>query len=147
MLLRLLPEQVARFWDEIKVGVEAALPPIAGESEDRMNNILTSILSEGIVCWLSYRKHEDHKEVTAIMLTQIVADAPSKTKSVLIYALYSPDDSIGLDGWIEGYRALAEYGRSVGCSRITAYSDNPKIITMAERFRADLAYRFISVPI
>ena len=148
MLLRMLPEQVARYWDSIKTNIETALPPIAGDNKERLNNILASILAGRIVCWFSFRKLEDNKiQPTGLVTTQVIVDEATLTKSLLIYTLHSPDDSLGEDGWREGYEALKEYGRSVGCDRVTAYSDDPRIIAMTERFGGNADYRFISVPI
>lgn len=148
MLLRLLPEQVARYWDIIKPGIEKALPPVAGESADKMNNILGAILGGGMVCWLIYRKLEEGIEVTGFMVTTIAVDSCTITNSLLIYVIFAAKGrSIGGDGWAEGYEALSKYGKSVGCSRITGYTDVDYVCKIAEKLGGESKYRFVSVPI
>ena len=148
MLLRLLPDQVTEHWDEIKGAIEASLPPVVGESEDKMNNILSAILIGGMDCWLSYRKNEKGNEVNGLLVTTIVVDNPSGTRSLLLYVLFSPEGvELGDDGWAEGFEALSKYGKSVGCNRITGYTDVDHVVEMAERLGGEARFRFVSVPI
>ena len=145
MLLKLMPEQIARYWEGVfKNSMQSTLPPIVGESPDRMNNILESFLAGGLVMWLSYTK-EDSIKVSGFIVTQIVADDPSKTKSLLIYSVYSPDGSSDRE-WAEGFAGLCEYARATKCNRITAYSNVEQIFKRAEQFGGDISYRFISFP-
>jgi len=146
MLLKLLPDQVVRYWEFIGQSIYYTLPPIVGESPERMNNILASILAGGLTVWMSYSIIDSIKKVSGIVVTQIVADEPSLTKTLLIYSIYAPD-GFGDQEWIEGFRGLSEYAKSRGCARITAYTINDQIIKRAEQFGGDTSYRFISVPI
>ena len=148
MLLRLLPDQVAKYWDEIKGAIEASLPPVVGESDDKMNNILSTILVGGMDCWLSYRKLKEGFEVTGLLVTTVVVDNCSGTRSLLLYVLFSPEGvELGNDGWAEGFEALSKYGKSVGCNRITGYTDVDYVIEMAETLGGEARYKFVSVPI
>ena len=54
MLVKFFPHQVAEHWEVLKVGIEESLPPTVGESRDKMNNILESILIGDLTCWVSY---------------------------------------------------------------------------------------------
>ncbi len=146
MLLRLLPDQVMKQWDFFKVAMESTLPPIAGGSEDRMNNILEMFLTSGLIMWISYRKNNTETKVTGFLVTQIVVDDPSKTKSVLIYSIYT-EDGFKLSEWEEGFKEVSKYAKGLNCVRVTAYSNHPAVIKRAEDFGGDSSYRFISVPI
>ena len=44
MLVRFFPHQVAEHWELLGEGIRAGLPPIAGESDEKMNNVLKNIL-------------------------------------------------------------------------------------------------------
>ena len=146
MLLRLLPEQVARYWEEVFKGpIQSTLPPIAGESEDKMNNVLESILAGGLVVWLSYTK-TDMIKVSGFIVTQLVADDPSKTLAILIYSIYSPNGFSERE-WVEGFRAFGDYAHSMQCNRIVGYSNVEAVLKRVEQFGGDTSYRFLSIPV
>ena len=146
MLLRMMPDQIARHWEETFKGpMQATLPPIAGESLDRMNNILESFLAGGLAMWLSYTKTDSIK-VSGFIVTQVIADAPSGTLALLIYSVYSPDGSSDQE-WAEGFAGLCDYARARNCNRVIAYSNVEQIFKRAEQFGGDISYRFISFPL
>ncbi|GAG42713.1 unnamed protein product, partial [marine sediment metagenome] len=122
--------------------------PVVGESEDKMNNILSAILVGRMNCWVSFRKLEKGIEITGLIVTTIVIDTCSNTHSLLLYVIYSPEGvELGDDGWVEGLEALSKYAKSVGCNRLTGYTDVEYVIEMAERFGGEAKYKFVSVPI
>jgi len=149
MLLRLLPDQVARYWDEVfRDSMASTLPHVQGQvsDEEKMNNVLEAFLVGQLIMWLSYEKREDGLiKISGFLVTQLIVDGPSRTKSCLIYSMYSPD-GFGDQQWIEGFQALSEYARSRDCTRITAYTVNPQIVRRAEQFGSEL-FTFISQPI
>ena len=59
MLVRLIPEQISRFWDAIKYALENS-PPLTTEVnyDSWINNILTSAMDGSIEVWASYRREE-----------------------------------------------------------------------------------------
>jgi len=144
MLLRLLSEQVSHQWDVLKPAIEAALPPIAGDSSDRMNEVLLSILNGERQCWLSC--YQDGKRaVNGVVVTNIV-NGDGGVKDLLIYAAHAfepLDDSV----WTEGFEGLRKFAKSKGCSRIIAYSNVERIIEMALMVGGDASFRFLTMPI
>ena len=67
MLLKLLPEQVAKNWETFKDAIEASLPPVVGQASDRMNNILKSVLIGKVESWISFQEEEGLKKIDALM--------------------------------------------------------------------------------
>lgn len=144
MLIRLTGEQASNYWDFIKEGLEAALPPVVGMQSDRMSNILGAVLSGSLTIWVSTNKEKDNT-IDGFCATSINTDAISGTKSLLIYAVYginSVDQS-----WKNGMKTVREYAQGQGCHRILAYSDVPSILAMVERLGGDTKYRLISLPL
>lgn len=142
MLTKLLPEQISKFWPVIKYAVEESLPPTVGEHPDKMNRILSSTLSATTEVWAMYEKGSEVK-LEAIVLTRLILDDASGTRSLLIYCLYGYNE-ISEDEWKDGLMALVKYAKSNKCSRIVAYSSIPHLISMADKFGADTEYTFIS---
>ena len=142
MLVRLLESQISSHWEEIKYGIEAALPPVVNGSEDRMNNILESLLIGQLVCWVSM----NDKTMDGILTTEVLYDAASKTKSLLIYSVYAFTHTVP-DTWISGVETLRKYALGEGCSRIVGYSNVEQVLNIVEKFGGDTSYRFLSIPL
>ncbi len=143
MLTRLTPEQVSNFWDVIKYAVEESLPPITGEHPDRMNHILSALLSGKAQCWASYARIGEVGKFEGIVLTRILVDDLSMTKNLLIYCLYGYEE-VEEGSWLTGLKALIKFAKSRNCSRIIAYSEIPYIIKLASKLGAETNYTFVS---
>ena len=142
MLIRLLPDQISKFWPIIKYAVEQSLPPIVGEHPDKMNRILSSALCGKIDVWVSYIKEKNNK-IEGIILTEFLFDEPSGTKNMLIYCLYGYED-IADESWLYGISGLAKYAQSRQCNQIVTYSDIPYMIDLAKQIGGEAKYTFIS---
>lgn len=141
MLTQLIPEQISKFWPIIKYAVEESLPPTVGEHPERMNRVLAAALSGKLDVWVSYKREQNKFE--AILVTQILYEHVTNTRSVLLYALYAYEKSEP-DSWAEGWEAITKYAKSKNCSSIVAYSANPKVIEMAKVYKANTDYTFIT---
>jgi len=142
MINRLLPDQIAQFWDLIKYAVEHSLPPIVAEHPDKMNRILSSALSGGIDVWASYNKGEGTNKFEGLILTKFLYDDSSNTKSLLIYCLYGFSE-FAKDSWNQGINAIAKYAKSRGCAQIVAYTDSHHIINIVKRLGGNASYTYL----
>jgi len=142
MLTRLLPDQISKFWPIIKYAVEESLPPTVGEHPNKMNKILSSALSGTLGVWALYERGEQVK-FQAILVTKIIFDDTSGTKSLLLYCLYGYEE-ITKGSWNNAFESLVKYAKSRNCIRMVAYSEIPHIINMANSFGAETDYTFIS---
>ena len=143
MLLKLLPEQVVNYWDMIEEGLEANLPPIVGEVPEKMSNILEALITDEMQCWVSVR--EDTKEVVALLLTTVVEDKMSKSRSLLLYLVWTFKQSRASD-WIEGFQGAQKFAKLMKCHRVISYATEPQVLKIAEKFGADFQ-TFISFPV
>jgi len=142
MITKLLPDQIAKFWPIIKYAVEESLPPTTGDHPDKMNRVLSSMLSGSTKVWVSY-KHPDNK-FEAVIVTKFIYDDDSGTKNLLIYCLYGYEP-ISQDSWTEGAIALFKYAKANRCSMIVAYTANPLVVEIAKKYGADTSYTIITI--
>ena len=142
MLTKLMPDQISKFWPIIKYAIEQSLPPTVGEHPDKMNRILSSTLSGTTEVWAMYEKGNKIK-LEAIILTRLVLDDASGTRSLLLYCLYGYEE-VSDDKWGDGLSILFKYAKANKCSKIVAYSSIPHIINLANKFGASTEYTFIS---
>lgn len=143
MLVKLLSDQISEHWGNIEFAIKNSLPPTVGESTDKMNNILLALLDNRMDCWVSV--DSDTQQMEGVCVSQILEDDASKTKSLLLYCIYSFNSESANDkSWDEAFMTMVKYARSLGCTRITAYSDIDYIIERAKQFGGDTRFTFIS---
>jgi hypothetical protein len=130
-------------WPVIKFAVEQSLPPVVGESPDKINRILSSMLCGELEVWAAY--DQESKKFEAVLVTKLSEDRPSNTKSILLYCLYGYS-FIGEERWKEGYETISKYAKSQGCSRISAYTNVSRLIEIAKAVGGEV-YNYISIPI
>jgi len=143
MLTKMLPEQIAKFWDIIKFAVEQSLPPVAGEHPDKMNRILASALSGKAEVWASYTRGSESTKLEGIAVTRILYDDVSGTRSLLIYCIYGYT-AISKNSWLHALEVMAKYAKSRGCQKMTAYTELPYLVSIARHLGADTRYTFVS---
>ena len=142
MLIRMTPEQISEYWEQLEFAIAESLPPTVGESHDKMNNILMALLESRMQAWASYSLKESSAKVSGFVITQVMDDTASKTRSLLIYCLYGYEE-VDKKEWMEGLQALRKYKDSVGCRRIIAYSNIDNIISLVKRLGGNTDYTFL----
>jgi hypothetical protein len=144
MLIKLLPEQISRFWPYIKYALEQSVPMDILRTHDKLSNILESLLFGGMQNWLCV----DAEELTVLgnLITTICNDESSKTKTLRLYSVYGYDD-LPLTEWQEGFHTISEFALGQGCEMIDAFTTNEKIISLAKRFGGDTRFTYITLEI
>lgn len=146
MLTKLLPDQISHYWDILKPAIEASLPPVVGETPDKMNRVLAALIDGSLHCWISSRIKNEERILEGMVVTKLLYDDVSDTRNLLIYCLYGL--GVASDGaWRSGFITLAKWAKSRGCSRIVAYSDVPGILDIVNRLGGETKYRYISFPL
>lgn len=142
LLIKLVDEQIAAYWDIIRVAIQKSLPPVAHESPEKMNNILQEILLGRIQVWC-VSPDPEMKQVRTLVTTTILIDGPSKTRSLLIYSLYS-FTSLGPDEMDCIFEGLYKWAKANSCNRAIAYTDQDNVISMAEKYGGRAAYTMLT---
>lgn len=143
MLIRLLPDQAANCWDDIKEAIEKSLPPVVGMQSDRMQNILTALLLEELIAWISVNKE---KVIDGIVITSFVFDKSSGTKSLLLYCLYGYGE-VCRSSWEEGVETLRKFAKHSGCQRVIGYTDVHSLVEWVKKVGGEARYTFLSIEV
>jgi len=146
MLIKMLPEQISKFWDVIKYGVEQSLPPIAGEHPDKINRILSAALSGSVDVWASYVKDDGNRILEGIVLTRILYDGVSGTKNLLIYTVYGYN-AVDDESYMKIFTTLVKYAKAKGCLQLVGYTTLSYLADICKEFGADTSYTFVSFDI
>lgn len=144
MLIKLLSEQIAKYWDVIKYAVEESVPPIANENYDKMNRILEALLNGSMDCWVSV--NDENKKIEAIVVTTFSEDYCSGVRNLLIYSIFGYNE-ISDKSWAEGFETLSKWAKSCGCIRIIAYTDVDRIKEVVNSIGGNTRYSLVSIPL
>jgi len=99
-----------------------------------MNNILASLLSDKMQCWILT---DDDDQIQAICTTMIMTDDAANNRYLLIYSLYAYDNVVEHRFWDTGFDELKKYARKRGCISLNAYSNDPAVDKIARRVNAN----------
>ncbi len=130
MLIKLLPDQVAKLWDIIRYGLLRTWPIGTDSCADRVQDVLRSLLTETIQCWMA----KEGEEFLGFLLTKISVCDVTGSRSLNIMSIFGfrvvPDNK-----WEEGMEQLVEFAKANNCKFITATSDNAKILSLLDRLK------------
>ena len=143
MVQQIMPEQVPKFWEAAKNLVEEAIPNVYGESSNKLNNILSELLMGTMILWVTFDGEE--KKTNGLFITKVIEDGITEVRSLLMYCLYTYSN-VTPQIWADGWEAMRKYGMSVGCKRMTAYTDVPFIIEQAKKVGGVVSYTFLDMP-
>lgn len=129
MLVKLLPDQVAKLWDVIRYGLVRTWPIGTEHSSERVQDVLRSLLAETIQCFMA----KDGEDFLGFLLCKVCICDVTGSKSLNIMSVFGfkvvPDET-----WVKGMEQLVQFAKANGCSFVTATSDNAKILQLLSRF-------------
>jgi len=143
MFIKLTPDQIPRLWETIKYAI-SRIDDIGKEDQALyLNRLLHALLSSK--AWCIVRMNED-KKLLAISILRLIDDDVTGEKAIFIECLYS-FAHIPMDTWKEVLDLTIKFAKKEKCSRITAYSSNPKVFKIAEALGFDERYRYFVVEV
>lgn len=136
MLNKLMPKQIAGYWDAIKHGIKESFPPDIATDPEALNKILIQLMAGNLQCWFSTGKSSPEGKVDTFygfIITKLDEDGLTGAHALVVYALYlyqhAPENA-----WIEATSKLEEFARHNKCSKIIGYTQNNKLVELSKRF-------------
>jgi len=139
MLLMLLPEQVPQYWEDIREGMNRAVP---SDIPDRDQKVLEKLQIGMMQTWISYRRG-DKTTVDACIITAIVNDQVHETRNLLVYAIWAIERTVW-KSWTEGLEALKKFAKGKGCNRVIGYTKFDMMVKLAKETEGNTEYIFLS---
>ncbi len=143
MLIRVFPNQIADEWPAIRKAIENSLPPLSSGAEERMDNILASLLGGYLHCWYSYDTKTD--KLDGIVTTTITSDEVSGITHLLIFSVLG--FNISRRSWLEGLRTLIKFARGKGCKDVVAYSNMDSVINFVKALGGKTDFKYLEIPL
>lgn len=122
MIIKLLPVDIPRVWEVIKVATCAANEVEESSKQMYLNNLLQDLLNETSHCFVKI----ENNTIDALAIAKISVDTVTQKKFLEVQTLYSwsaQDNSV----WLEGAELIKNFANSAGCSYINCQSNNPAV--------------------
>ncbi len=144
-LLRLLPDQIMTYWDEIKLCIREALPPVAKDEPQTYLRIQELLLLDLMQAWVAV-PDDVTTIIYAVVTTKVYTDDCSLTKSLLVYSV-TVVNARPTDIWQEGYKALSIFARAQQCTSIIAYTYDAHLVQVAKDLGGNVQCTFLAFPL
>lgn len=130
MLVKLLPDQISKYWAYIKYAIEDTAP--RDWVQRRMNNILESLLmpdgtTHAWLCCVGI----DPPDIVGLVITGFFNDMLTKANIFRVILLYGYD-RVPQEEWLEGWNTLKVFAKAKGCVEIDAFGSDERIIKIAK---------------
>lgn len=139
MLVKLLPDQIAKYWDYIKYAAQNGVAGGEEISPSMVQNALENLLADTMQCWWLVTAQENGDEPTlhCIVVTSPLYDNVTRKSTLRIcYAFGFTDMSKEL--WLDMLMTLINYAKAKGYAGIDALTDNPDILRAGGLFKVQV---------
>lgn len=132
-VMRLLPSQIAVYWDIIKIGLQEILPPTTTNSPEGMNSILTNLIAGSMQVWFYTRGEGKDAVFYGFTITHLQTDVGTGKPYLTFYAIYG-FEKVPHSMWKVGEKVLTTFARNNDCTCIVGYTNNPTLLDHAQLF-------------
>lgn len=146
MLLRLSPDQVTRYWEDIRSALVSAVPPLANASQEGINTFLEGLLTGRLQAWALYEQGDEKINILALAITTVWRDIGTGNRNLLIYALYGYS-FVQPESWKEGIAGLKEFAKREQCVQIVAFTRVGRVLDIVKELGGDTATRLITLEV
>jgi hypothetical protein len=143
MLVKLLPDQIAKHWPLVKQALEGSVPGEYLHKYARLNNILENLLAERMHCWWSAEEINGEIKLYGVLVTTFFDDDCARIKSLRLYAVYGYED-VPEQEWIDGLATLERFAKAHGCVQIDAFTEIPYMVALATRLGWDGRFTYLT---
>lgn len=145
MLVQLMPEDSAEWWDELAPAIEQALVPFVTQEHFTMEYILESVIADKLILWM-ITADDEKKTIKALVATSFIYDDIAEQRNLLIYAAYAYEP-VSVEEWQAAHRKMSIFAKNQLCKSIIAYTEeNPRVIQLAKSMGAETK-NFLKIPI
>jgi len=138
MLTKLSPDQLSEAWPLVQRAVRSSSLYLADMSEERINDVLRSLMIGQASCWI----HERSNAITTVVITTIVEEPLSRSLSLLIYCAHM-FAKVSSDDYIQMAKDIGAYAKTLNCSRVMLYCSNEKLTELLKKNGAADLYSLV----
>lgn len=138
----LTDDQVVQRWPIIKAAIKMSAAPMADTNEDKLNNILRSILEGAATVWMT----GNSRKPRTVVIASVTVEGISLTRNLLIYCAHGFEKETS-EQYVAILSSLVHYARGQRCDNIISYVWNDKIIEKLKAAGAECNYTLVVYPL
>ena len=132
MLIKLLPEQVVKFWDMLRFAIAETFMPRNSCTNEHLQAILASLLAGKTQCWMGFKMVEGERKFIGFVVTRIGEDPAIKEKTLFVDSIYAfqtvPEELLFTCQGI-----LEKFAKKNNCKSMAALTEADRIAKLAQR--------------
>lgn len=146
MLLKLQPDQITNYWEDIKAAIIYAVPPLAQASQEGLNELLEGLLAGRMQAWTLYEVEEGAVKIYALIVTTVWVEIGTLGRNLLIYALYGYS-FVKPELWKGALEILRKFARANDCQKIVAFSKVPRIWEIVSQLGGNTETKLVTLEV
>ena len=126
---RMNPAQIQKSWPYILAAIAQSITKPM--DEDMALNLHTAIVTGDMQCWGLMTKRPQGFRYVGLLTTQVTTDTMRRERSLLIYSFYC-GVPVQKEAWVREFAKLEEFAKEQNCARISAQTDNPRVLEIVK---------------
>jgi hypothetical protein len=126
--------------------IAQALPPSSSHHALRKGNILRSLQSGNMQCWLGWEKNGAGYSLAAIATTAIVNDTVTGDRNLLIYS-FTYEKNFSPDAIVKHFETIKRFARVNKCMKVIAYTGLPVLTKLVEKYLNGKSSTFLEMEV
>ena len=132
MIIKLLPEQVVRFWDMLRFAIAETFMPRNTCTNEHLRYILASLLAGKTQCWMAFKDEAGQRKFIGFLVTRIAEDPAIGEKTLYLDSIYA-FQSVPEDIMFKAQAVLEKFAIKNSCKTIAAMTETDRIAKLAQR--------------
>ena len=132
MIIKLLPEQVVKFWDMLRYAIAETFMPRNSCTNEHLRYILAGLLSGKIQCWMAFKDVEGQRKFIGFVVTRIGSDPAIGELTLFIDSIYA-FQTVPEEIMFSCQSILERFAVKNNCKAIAAMTEADRIATLAKR--------------
>jgi hypothetical protein len=132
MLIKLLPEQLVKFWDMLRFAIAETFVPRNSCTNLHLRTILASLLSGKSQCWIAFKMIEDKRTFVGFIVSRIAVEPAIGEKVLSLDTVYAyqgvPEEIL-----FESMKVLESFALKNNCSAITGMTESDRTAKLAKK--------------
>lgn len=147
MLIRLKPEQIYMYWENLKEAMGNSVPNSNIISNEALNNILFSLTNGVWQAWVLFRKaDEDRVEILGFAITEFTYHTVLDVKNFHVYCIYIlPDKHVSDSIFLNAFKVLNTFAVRNQCHRVIGETYSKRIMDLVKKAGGVTDYTLCSI--
>jgi hypothetical protein len=133
MIIKLLPQQLVKYWDMFRLGVAETFVHRDKCTNEYLQYTLARLLSGRSQCWVALEGSLDSKVFIGFLITRITTEDATGEKVLAFDHVYAYN-RVPEEIWRVGWATVEAFAKKNNCKSATSMTNNPRVLELARTF-------------